>query len=407
LTDLENTESSEEALDPSNSLYGTGIAGMFSDTLNRRYLTLMAVSVGVTVGQMSWLRGLQSLSQNILQPLWGQLIDRYGKRGFIALGRVLNGIVLFAVIFFHTPNFLIILIVATSICWSIVRPAWTSLLGDYTTTSTRGESIGLINSSVQVGGISAMILALIFNINQKGETTAESYYLILVMAALTSIISGILSFFTTEKPPRQDGEPLKLSRVMNDSMLRRFLFINLFFGISLAFAWPLFPFIIAEKLDLKIWQIAAYSIASSTTSMISQRYIGGLMDTIGRRPVIIFSRITMAITPIVYIFASSWIHIVLANILTGIGMAAWMSSSPTYIIDIAPRDLRATYLAANTAFFGIATFIGNMSGGYITNNILSTGSGYEGIHYGLMISAFLRILTGLLFMKIQETYKEE
>jgi MFS family permease len=40
---------------------------------------------------MSILRAIQSLGRNILQPVWGRLSDKYGKKRFIALGRSLYG----------------------------------------------------------------------------------------------------------------------------------------------------------------------------------------------------------------------------------------------------------------------------------------------------------------------------
>jgi len=66
--------------------------------------------------------------------------------------------------------------------------------------------------------------------------------------------------------------------------------------------------------------------------------------------------------------------------------------------------MRATYLAANTAVFGVATFMGNLLGGYVTDNFLSVGGTLQGINTGLMISAGLRFFIGLLFFRIHETY---
>jgi MFS family permease len=112
----------------------------------------------------------------------------------------------------------------------------------------------------------------------------------------------------------------------------------------------------------------------------------------------------MAVSPLFYVVATSWVHVAMSEIIMGLGMGAWMSSGPTYIIDLAPVEMRATYLAANTAVFGVATFIGNLLGGYVTENFLSVGGTLQGINTGLMISAGLRFLLGLLFFRIHETY---
>lgn len=356
---------------------------------------------------MSILRAMQSLSRNILQLIWGRLVDKYGKKLFIILGRFLNGILMIGLIYVKTPLLIMLLIIGLSVCWSLVAPAWSSLQGDYTTYTTRGSVIGKINALSQIGSFAAMVIAFIISINQVGETTSESFTLILATAAIMSVSSGILCFFTEEMPPHLSDSHLKFSVILNDKKLMRYFLFNIIYGAGMAFAWPLFPFIIVDKLKLKIWQIAAYSIFSSGTSMISLRYIGRLMDKIGRRPIVVFSRVSMAIAPIIYIVATSWVHIAAAEIIIGVGMGAWLSSGPTYIIDLAPLQMRATYLAANTAVFGLAAFIGNLAGGYITDNFLISMGTWEGIHTGLLISAILRFITGLLYFKIYETYSQK
>jgi len=260
-------ETEEPALIPSKALYGTGITGTFSDSLSHRYLSLLAVSVGVTVSQMSYLRAVESLSRNILQLLWGRLVDRRGKRAFIAIGRFLNGIILTTLIFVEAPTGVMLLMIGVAICWSIVNPAWSSLLGDYTTHSSRGEIIGKISALSQTGSIGGMMVAFLISLNQVGKTTPESFKLLLALSAGMSILSAILSLLIQEKSRDLDGFDLDLRVVFNDLRLRRYLVVNFGYGIAISFAWPLFPFIIVDKLSLKIWQIAAYSIANAASSM--------------------------------------------------------------------------------------------------------------------------------------------
>ncbi len=397
-------ETEEPALTPSKALYGTGVSGTFSDSISHRYLSLLAVAVGVTVSQMSYLRAAESLSRNILQLFWGRLVDRKGKRRFIAIGRFLNGIIIASLVFVEAPVWVMLLMICVAICWSIITPAWSSLLGDYTTYSSRGEVIGRISALSQTGSLGAMIVAFLLSINQVGETTPESFKLLLALSAGMSIVSGAMSLFIEEKPPDQEERDLDLLVVFRDLRLRTYLMVNVVYGIGMSFAWPLFPFIIVDKLSLKIWQVAAFSIFSAASAMFSQRYSGKLMDRIGRRPVVVFSRVIMAVSPLFYVVATSWVHVAMSEVIMGLGMGAWMSSGPTYIIDLAPVEMRATYLAANTAVFGVATFIGNLLGGYVTDNFLSAGGTLQGINTGLMISAGLRLILGLLFLRIHETY---
>ncbi len=70
------------------------------------------------------------------------------------------------------------------------------------------------------------------------------------------------------------------------------------------------------------------------------------------------------------------------------------------MIDIAPRKLRATYLASSMAVIGVATFIGSNLGGQLVQNVL--GGSLTAVETGLYIGGTLRLVLGVLFLTINE-----
>jgi MFS family permease len=396
----------DEPLETNNILVGTGFIRMFGDSLNNRYNNLLVSIAGASVNQMGFLQGGKSLFGNLTQLLFGQLADRYGKKRFIAIGQFLNAAAILALIFFETPNWLILWVLVSSFATSMTRPGWSSLLGDYTNNKNRGEVIGKINSFAQMGSFVAMLVAFAISYNQVGDTNRSSFTSVLAIAALASFVGGVLVLFVNEKPPKGASLQLDIKRLFSDPRLTRYLILNFIYGMGMSTAWPLFPYVITDKLNMTVWQVATLSLSSSAVSVIAQRRLGGFMDRVGRRPVIVMSRMMMAIAPIAYAFATQWYHITIAELFLGVGMAAWMSSESTYVIDLAPGDLRATYLASSTTAFGIATFIGSNLGGYVVDNFLST-SGFTGINQGLIISAALRIVFGFAYTTAYETRKPE
>ena len=400
------SDTRDAPLETDNILIGTGFVRMFGDSLNNRYNNLLVSIAGASVNQMGFLQGGKSLFGNLTQLLFGQLADRYGKKHFIAIGQFLNTAAILALIFFETPNWLILWVLVSSFATSMTRPSWSSLLGDYTNSRNRGEVIGKINSFAQMGSFFAMLVAFAISFNQVGDTNRASFTAVLALAAIASFVGGILVLFVNEKPPKGVSLKLDLKRLFGDPRLTRYLLLNFVYGMGMSTAWPLFPYVITHKLNMTVWQVATLSLASSGVSTLAQRRLGGFMDRVGRRPVIVMSRMMMAIAPIAYAFATQWYHITLAELFLGVGMAAWMSSESTYVIDLAPRDLRATYLASSTTAFGIATFIGSNVGGYVVDNFLSS-SGFTGINQGLLISAGLRIVFGFAYSSAYETRKSE
>ena len=394
------SEQDEAPLKRTRLLMATGFTQMFGDSLNNRFNNLLVAAAGSTVNQMGFLQGAKSLSGNLLQLAFGRLADRYGKRVFIAAGRVLNAGAIAALLLYDTPGPLIWLVILSSFFNSMSYPTWSSLLGDYTTDSTRGQTIGAINSVSQLGSFVAMMIAVAVSLGQQGDTTIESFRLVLSLAAAANLLGGVMIMFTKEKPPKGASQSLQLGRLLRDPRLTKYMALNFVYGIGMSFAWPLFPMVITHRLRMKIWQISTLSLTSSLVSTLTQRRLGSYMDRIGRRPIIVLSRVTMALAPVAYALATDWWHIAIAELFLGLGMAAWMSSESTYIIDLAPGELRATYLASSTAAFGFASFIGSNVSGYIIDTFFA---GVEGLNQGLFISAALRVVFGLGYLTITES----
>jgi MFS family permease len=395
-------EAREEPLRISRLLILTGGFQIFADQLYNRFIQLLAIAVGATVDQLGILNAAKSVASNILQVFFGRMADRYGKRRFIAVGRFLNGVILAAVIFIAAPEWLIPLIVLCSIFVSMALPSWNSLVGDYAPEGRRGEIIGRINSLAQIGGLTAMLIALAISLTQSGPSTRASYMPVMAMASGANFLSSALVMFTKEKHHTQVTNALNFSKLLGDFRLRRYLILNTSYGIGMAFAWPLFPFIITEKLGMPVWQVAILAITETGVNIVTQRFAGKIMDRTGRRRVIIFSRVIMALAPLSYALATSWLHIVIAEVFLGMGMGAWMSSESTYVIDLAPGELRATYLAASATAFGLASFVGSLAGSFVTEHVLTSG-GFEAINTGLLISAVLRLVLGFAYLSAYES----
>ena len=392
----------EEQLETTSTLLLTGASQSISDTIIDRFTGAIAVAAGATVAESGLINGGRQLGLNLPQVLFGGLADTFGKRRVIAGGRLLSSLTLAAMVFVNAPGWLLPLIIATSICTSMVIPSWGSLLGDYSGSTKRGTVITRINSVAQAGGFAAMVIAFAVTFTQTGPMTKSSFNLLLAIASVASFVSAILVGYTKENSPRKDRTGFELGLLFSDIRLRRFLILSFIFGIGASVAMPFFSFITVGKLHMAVWQIALSAVANLACNMLSQRLIGRVMDRIGRRPVIIFSRVATASSCFVYAFATDWLQIVAVEAFIGVALAAWLSGQSTYILDLAPQRLRATYLAMSMTAVGVSTFIGSYTTGALAQSYLA-GLGYEGISLGLLVGGVLRFTLGLLFLTSYET----
>ena len=221
----------------------------------------------------------------------------------------------------------------------------------------------------------------------------------MMIASASSILAGATALFLKEHPSTT-SETLNLREITQNKHLLRFLALVFLYHIGSSIAMPLFPYIMAAKLQLTVWQVAVTSITNMLAGALSQPYVGKLLDRLGRKRILAFSRMALASSCLIYPVASSWVHIAAVEAISGLAISSWLSAQSTYMIDIAPRNLRATYLATSMAAIGVATFIGSNIGGQLVQNIL--GGSLAAVETGLYIGGALRLILGLLFLTINE-----
>jgi len=401
--DVSNVDSEEE-LKPNLALYGAAASTYFSDNLLWSFLFPYAVVLGASFDQMGLMRSARNLFQNALQIGWGEVSERFSRRILVAIGYFSSGCFIISFLFSRESIQLLTLIVAQSILWSAAVPAWSSLIADYTRLRTRGKILGKIGAVSQFSGVVAALIVALSTYTQPSRMTASSFTIPFALSAATAIIGAILILFVNEAEVERTiyGKSSILSPLL-DRDFRIFLIVNGFYWFTMAFAWPLFPYVTVNVVHATIWQIAVISALSGLVTSITQPKLGSAIDRFGRKPILILSRASFFLYPLLYAFATSWLHLLAVNALLSLSMSAATVSFSAYIIDSAPPGLRANYVAATNMIMGIATFLGSLTGGVFAGQ-LSTSIGMEqALFTGLVSSAFLRLIASLGLLLVKET----
>ncbi|MCX6650019.1 MAG: MFS transporter [Candidatus Bathyarchaeota archaeon] len=393
----------DEHLEESKALYLAGASQSIPDTIIDRFTGTIAVAVGANVAESGLINGGRQLALTLPQVIFGGLADQLGKKKIIIAGRVLSGLLLAVLAFVGTPFWLLILVLAVSVAIAMAQPAWGSLVADYAGELRRGTIIGRINSVAQIGGLAAMVTALLITLNQTGPMSMASFTPLLLLASASSFASAILISLTEERAPTGERRRnLDFGSLFGDKDLKRFLIVSFVFGFGAATASPFFSYITVGKLGMSIWQIAASAAANLAFNVVGQRVFGRIIDRVGRRPVIVFSRVGMAASTLVYAFATNWVQIVAIEAFVGIELAAWACGQSTFIIDIAPSRLRATYLAASMTAVGVSNFLGSYIMGTLSKGFIAS-TDYAAISMALLFTAVLRFTFGFLFFTVRES----
>lgn len=384
------------------ALYGTAAVAGSSDIPLWYFLLPYARVLRASPLQMGLISSARDLFQNVLQTVWGPPAERLGRRPFVAVGYLSSGCLVATFLLLRSPLQLLALLVLQSVLWSAAVPAWSSLLGDYTRKETRGRGLGRIGAVSQFSGVAATLFVAVAAYTAPGELTPSSFVVPFLLSAGAGLLTAVLVLFVKEAKAVPRGR-VGVLEPLRDRDFRVFLAASGAWWFAMSLAWPLFPYVTVDVVHATVWQIALISTASGLLTSLAQPGMGSIADRTGRKPLLVASRASYFLYPLLYAFARNWLQLLAIEISFTASLSAVTVSSTAYILDSAPEGQRAVYAAANNLVFGLAAFLGATSGGALTHLLSITMGMGKAVFTGLIASAALRLAASAGFLAIKET----
>jgi len=149
------------------------------------------------------------------------------------------------------------------------------------------------------------------------------------------------------------------------------VFIDLLgFGILI----PILPTFAKIELLVDETAIGVVVAVYSFVQFLFNPILGKLSDKYGRKPIIVISLFINAIGYVLFAFTTSYIILLVARIVAGIGGSS-ISVAQAYIADVTTKDNRAKGMGVIGAAFGLGFVFGPLMGGFLAS-------------YGYMVTGF-------------------
>lgn len=141
--------------------------------------------------------------------------------------------------------------------------------------------------------------------------------------------------------------------------------------------------------DHMTWVVTAYLL----TQTISTALFGKFGDLFGRKRMFLFSIVLFVVASALCGMADGMVWLIAMRALQGIGGGGLTVTATAMIADIIPLRERGTYQGAIGAVFGVATVLGPLTGGFLTDNISWRWVFYVNLPVALVLLPFaIRLL---------------
>jgi MFS family permease len=331
-------------------------------------LPLYIQQLGGNEIQIGMVMGLYSGVGIVCQPLIGPWVDVIGRRPFMLVG---IGLVVAASLLAAAPGGAPLLAVVRAlqgIGSSMFFVASFSYVVDIVPAAERGWALGIYG----VSGFVSTAVAPLF-----GEWIIRSlgFRVLFVLSAVLGVLTFAL-VWPVREAPRGAGGPLRLApgavRAALEDVLHRHMLVTMFFGLG---SGTIFAFLPTFAEDLGVTTLSLFYTAYSLAA-IAIRVVGGrLIDTRGRRAVIVPSMfVQAAATGVLALLGTLMTRTSATPVLPALFVAGLLAGSAhgflypglaALVTDTTPDERRAAAVAIFSAMFLTGQTAGAFTFGWI------------------------------------------
>jgi MFS family permease len=302
-----------------------------------------------TIGRVTAIAGVAAV---IAVPFIGASIDRFGRRRFILMGSLFQGIATFGFIYVdHEGPLLYGLRVFHGLAFAFAFNAAATLIADLAPPARLGRSLGIFGASNLVtNGIAPYIL----------EPMSERYgwHWVFVVAGLASLLAVGMSFFIDE--PESSVREEKTRQPENQHVVHELMPILFSSAMTGAAFGTLLTFYQPFALEIGITRVSGFFIGFTMTAIFSRVFLGGLADRFGRRTVACIALILYGCS----VIAMAWLQsgtLVVLGACFGLAHGLFYPALNALAVEDMPKSIRGrvmSYFSGSFSFgFSVAILL--------------------------------------------------
>jgi MFS family permease len=353
-----------------------------AESFSTDYIPLFALAAGANTGEIALLAAVANLVSvaGYLPGAW--IASRLRTRKAMVLaaaygpGRLM--LPLLAILPFMIPAgptlvLLIIVVNALRIFGgSLGNASWTSFVADLVPQESRSRFFASRFIAIGLAALAASPLAgAIIRIVNGSETHALPGYQVALFCAFSLGLFSTWFFIRIPEPPSRSRTRLRGQARSLLSLLRRnpgFAWLaasSFLWGAALNMSGAFFNVFIVTELGGNAAYVGVIAGSYALTGLVGQLLFGRLSDSRGNRATFILTGLIIPFLPCLWAFATTPLHGVLINGLSGIFWAGYSLTSFNILLEMSPPEDRESAFALYQTAVAVSAVIGPLIGGVL------------------------------------------
>ncbi len=417
---LEHTKDIIEKEETSKISIKEGMASSVMSGTGESYITPFALAIGANNAQIGFLSSIPGILSPVSQVFGSRLMERFSRKRIITIFVSLQALIwlpiLLLSLFFwrnifmsYLPLILILFYSMYAIFGALAGPAWFSLMGDLIPEKIRGKYFSNRNKLCgTVALISMLTGAFILDFFKTRGLVLLGFSILFLIALIFRMISA--SLFKKHYYPKfklEKGYYFSFFQFIKKARKNNFgkfaIYIALM-NFATAVAGPFFAVYMLNDLHFSYTLFILTNVSASVATLLFLPILGRLSDKYGNRGLLKFGSILVPLVPTLWMLSKSPVYIILIpQVISGIGWAAFNFSASNFIYDSVSVQRRGICVAYLNVLVGIGVFAGASIGGLLAQYLPITFM--NKLLFLFLISGILRFLVAFNISKIKEVRK--
>lgn len=341
------------------------------------FMAIYAESLGANGFFIGLIFGSFTLSRALFTPLVGRISDFRGRKNLLLIGLAGYTILSFFYAAAATTASLIIVRFLHGLASAMVLPIAMAYIGDIAPKNEEGKYLGTFTIAFFMGLAFGPIIG--GALHDLWRMNAAFY----TMGAISFLSLLFLIFMLPEINAHKKTKPSSFKIILKDRTMQAMLIFRTLNAYGVAALMGFLP-LVAEKINISVFQIGFVVTSNLLISSLFQRYFGILADKSDKIFMLVAGSLVMIAALALIPFSTGFYSLLFFNLLMGFGSAVSIPAGSAITAQLGKKMGMGSVMGLFNAAFGIGGGIGPIAAGLI---MLAAGLTFVFVSSALIVLA--------------------